>query len=247
MFLADSTFEEVKEYLKNNNQIIIPFGAVEAHGKHLPIFTDVYEIDGIIKEAKKEGLGIMVAPTLYYTIARLLEVLPGTISLDFGPWKNYIKNILKEFCRTGFEKFYLITLHGDSTHITAIKEAVHELQNEFKEVGFIGIDLWLLLRNEARRSGISEDEIDEWHAGELETSLMMYLKPETVKEDKIESGEMTQNYGHFINSEQRNDNGVYGNPELATAEKGEKLIKLGGKILIDFIQNNKYENRQKNV
>lgn len=65
MFLADSTFEDVKEYLKLNNEIIIPFGAVEAHGKHLPIFTDVYEIDGIIKEAKEKGLETVVAPTYY--------------------------------------------------------------------------------------------------------------------------------------------------------------------------------------
>lgn len=173
--------------------------------------------------------------------------MPGTISLDFEPWKNYIKNILEKFCEIGFKKFYLTTIHGDSTHITAIKEAVHELQNEFKEVEFIGIDLWPLLRNEARRIGISEDEIGEWHAGEIETSLMLHLKPETVKESKIESGAIIPNYGHFINSAQRNDNGVYGRPELATKEKGEKLVKLGVEILIDFIQNKKYENRPKNT
>ena len=187
------------------------------------------------------GLGTMVAPTPYYTIARLLEVLPGTISLDFEPWKNYIKNILEKFCETGFEKFYLTTYHGDLTHKTAIKEAVHELEKVFKNVDFIGISVWALIAEEARRKRIIKDKISEWHAGEIETSLMLYLKPETVREDKIENGDRLYKKGHFINIGQRNNNGVYGKPKFATQEKGEKLVKLGAKILIDFIINKKYD------
>ncbi len=241
MYLADSTFEDVKKYLKQDKSIIIPFGAVEVHGKHLPILTDVYAVEGIIKKAKEIGLGTMVAPTLYYTIARLLEVLPGTISLDFEPWKNYIKNILEKFCETGFEKFYLITFHGDPVHKMALREAAHELEKVFNKVEFIGVSLWSLITEEAKKRKIIKDKISEWHAGEIETSLMLYLKPETVREDKIENGDRLYKKGHFINTGQRNNNGVYGKPQFATQEKGEKLVKLGTKILIDFIVNKKYD------
>ncbi len=240
MYLANSTFEDVKKYLKNNKEIIIPFGAVEAHGRHLPIFTDVYAIEGIINEAKKRKLNTMVAPTISYTIARLLEVLPGTISLDFNPCKNYIKNIIEKFCETGFKTFYLTTYHGDITHKTAIKEAVHELQKNFKDAKFYGVDLWPLIIKEAKNK-ITEDDIEEWHAGEIETSLMMYLKPDAVRKDKLEPGKRLLKVGHFICPGKRNNNGVYGRPELASVNKGAKLTKIGSQILFDFIKNKKYD------
>lgn len=231
MILARKTSLELKNYLKKKKELIIPFGALEAHGPHLPLGNDAY-IAQVICRQVGENLSLMVAPTIIYTLARFLEEFIGTMRLQFIPTKNYLQSIFFSFAEMGFEKIFLITHHGNTAHLMAISEAVYELKRQSK-TQFIGINLWKILQNIAWKGKITKTK--EFHAGEIETSLMLYLQPELVKMDKAIKEKISFNEFLFTDSLVKTKTGVYGDATKASREKGEKLFRAAVKALEKII------------
>ncbi len=231
MILERATMTEFTKHLKKTKTIIFPFGTVEEHGTHLPLNTDtliVYELLKRVIEKRK----VFLAPPVYYGVCTSTRMHPGTITITPETLRGLTIDIVKEAFQKGLRNFMLISGHGGGLHISALKEAGEILIEELDRIKIAVLSPYELLLNEF--SELVETPNDS-HAGELETSLVLYLAPELVK------GRSREEYPRlskpFIVKNKLNvwPGGVWGNPQKATKEKGEKAAQLIIKKIVDII------------
>lgn len=236
MLMGGMSWKEVEEYLEKRRDIIIPIGSVEEHGYHLPLSTDSVIIEEIAKEVG-ERTGIMVAPTLSYGVCRYTALYPGTISIEFETLRNLIRDILEDLFKKGFKVFYLLTGHAGATHAIALKEAGRPLAEK-------GVGVFLINPHEIKTDDLLESEYHfpsspVGHADEVETSLMLYLKPELVDMEKAMNEIPKEEMFETIPRVKPTSSGVFGKPTLASMEKGEKIFDRMVKAIVNFLTSRK--------
>lgn len=235
--LAESNWEVIKD--ADFELAILPWGATEAHNYHLPYATDIYEADYIAAAAAKiaweKGAKPIVLPTIPFGVNTGQSDIYLDINLNPSTQLTILNDIIETLNRQGIYKLLIFNSHGGNN----FKPLVRELGLKFPDM-FICFSNWFQAMN---RSDYFENEGD--HAEEMETSLMLYLKPELVlPKDKWGQG---KSKGFKIKafaegwvwaerkwSEISEDTGV-GNPENASAEKGKKFfedisLKIGNLI-----------------
>jgi len=220
--LENITMTEFKEYLKKTKTIVFPFGTIEEHGSHLPLNTDAFIITDALKLAAKKRK-FFLAPVVYYGVCTTTKDHPGTISITAETLRRLSYDLVTESYKKGLRNFLLISGHGGSLHISALKETAEVLVEQLKDIKIAVLSPYDVLWKEL--SAIAETPNDS-HAGELETSIMLYLAPELVK------GRAAEEYPKIPKPFTVRDKvkywpgGVWGNPQKASVEKGEKAIKL---------------------
>jgi creatinine amidohydrolase len=214
--------------LDETKTLIIPYGTIEAHGTHLPLGTDSLIIDRIVKAVSLRRK-VFVAPTLYYGVCTSTADHAGTIGLTPRTLRMITKDLVRDGYAQGIRRFVLISGHGGGLHVSAMREASELLTKELPEATIASLMVYELLSKEAR--ALAETKNDS-HAGEFETSLVMYLSGELV------CGRSKEEYPALPRPIIARDKkkywpgAVWGNPEKATIEKGEKLFNL----LVDEVE-----------
>jgi creatinine amidohydrolase len=220
--LENITMNEFKKYLNQTKTIVFPFGTVEEHGRHLPLNTDSFIIQEALKIVAKRKK-FFLAPIVYYGVCTTTKNHPGTISITPETLRRLSFDLVIEAYKKGLRNFLLISGHGGSLHMSALKETAEILIEKLKGIKIAVFSPYDLLWKEL--SEIAETPNDS-HAGELETSMMLYLSPELVK------GRAPEEYPTIPKPFSVKDKvkywpgGVWGNPKKASAEKGKKAIKL---------------------
>jgi creatinine amidohydrolase len=231
MILEDITMAEFARHLKKTKTIIVPFGTVEEHGRHLPLNTDTLIIYEILKRLVRKKK-VFLAPPVSYGVCTSTSQHPGTISIRPGTLRRLIVDIVQNAYEKGLRNFFLITGHGGGLHSAAMKESAENLVEQLKGIRIAVLCPYDLLHREL--SQIAETENDS-HAGELETSLVLALAPHLVKgrskEDypKLPKPLIVKDKVKYWRS------GVWGNPEKASREKGERAASLIVDTLIKVI------------
>ena len=231
MILENATMPEFTKHLKKTKTIIFPFGTVEEHGRHLPLNTDTLIVYELLKRAAKKRK-VFVAPPVYYGVCTSTKQHPGTISITPETLRRLTIDIVKDAFQKGLRNFILITGHGGGLHNYALKEAGEILIEELNGIKIAALSPYELLLKEFSKLIYTPNDS---HAGELETSLVLCLAPELVKgRSKEEYPELPR---PFIvkNKLKYWRGGVWGNPQKATREKGEKAAQLIIKKVIDII------------
>jgi creatinine amidohydrolase len=222
MILENITMTDFKKHLKKTKTIIFPFGTVEEHGSHLPLNTDTLIIYEILKRVVKKR-NVFLAPPLYYGVCTSTSQHPGTISISPATLRRITYDMAKNAYEKGLQNIFLITGHGGGLHSSAMKEAAENLVNEFK-----GIKIAVLCPYDILYKELSElaDTPNDSHAGEIETSLILYLAPELVKGRAKEEYPKLPKPFTVKNKVKYWPGGVWGNPGKASREKGDKAVKL---------------------
>jgi creatinine amidohydrolase len=161
--------------LKTNPLVIVPIGALEAHGPHLPLGADQLQAEATAVALAERVDGI-VAPTVPYGSAPGARRFPGTVSLSIAELESHVEGILSEFGRMGVRRLLVISGHAERGHMAALREAAdHAMQRrpEMRVVVLSDYDFVYELRGK-------ESPATDGHAGLLETSRMMALAPESV-------------------------------------------------------------------
>jgi len=235
--LAESNWAAIKN--TDFEMAILPWGATEAHNYHLPYATDIYEADYIAaaaaKIAWKKGAKPIVLPTIPFGVNTGQSDILLDINLNPTTQLAILKDIIDTLNRQGIYKLLIFNSHGGNN----FKPLVRELGLKYPDM-FICFSNWFQAMN---RSDYFENEGD--HAEEMETSLMLYLKPELVlpkdkwgtgksKSFKIKAFTEGWVWAERKWSEISEDTGV-GNPDLATREKGKRFfgdisLKIGNLI-----------------
>lgn len=227
--------EQAKEWVKGNKAAILPFGAVEDHGPHLPVGTDNFICEKICGLLAEET-GDFVLPTIKYSYVWSLGDRVGSVSLSFDTLRKVIFEIACELYRQGIRTLICIDAHlGNAPVIkTAVRDII-EIHPDMKCMYFTYLDSVsdLDIFESPRASG------KYIHACEIETSAMLYAKPEFVDMDKA-----VRNYPDFtprssylnMRWSEFTKVAVLGDPTCATEEKGKILLEFAVKKIADFIK-----------
>lgn len=221
---------------QENDLVIIPTGAVEVYGQHLPAGTDTIVITHIARRVG-EQLGAPVLPTLPVGFSRSLGDFPGTLNIGTSTLMAYVQETAESVISWGFKRILFLNSHRGN--IGPIGEVAMELQAKHG-VTCAQVFWWDYV------AALVTDIVDSaphanGHASEIGTSIMLHLDPDFVVEDRIEDQTPTSGvpYGDIIQYKGmrvRSDSGVVGNPEVATAEKGEEMVQRGVDRIIAFVR-----------
>ncbi len=179
--LAHLTKDEFAAAMQAGRWILLPFGAVEQHGPHLPLGTDLLYAEHICSAVAARTRGL-VAPPLPYGVCRTMRNFPGTVSLTPGTLEAVVREVVAEYYRHGGRKFALIAGHAESGQMEAMREAVLPLVNADPGLIVVTIgpyDFLDSIRHEADLVG------KDGHAGSIETSQMLVVAEEMVRLDQV--------------------------------------------------------------
>jgi creatinine amidohydrolase len=219
------------DYLKNAtfDLAVLPWGATEAHNYHLPYATDIIEADLMAAESARiaweKGAKVIVLPTIPFGVnTGQSDIL---LDMNINPSTQFaiLNDVAEVLSRQGINKLLVFNSHGGND----FKSIVREMGLKFPKM-FICVSNWYQTLDRSAYFEIPGD-----HADEMETSLLLYLKPELVlpkekwgkgneKKNKIRAFSEGWAWAERKWSKISEDTGV-GNPALATKEKGERYFK----------------------
>jgi creatinine amidohydrolase len=230
MKLEELTWKEIEEYLKSNRRLIVAIGTCEQHGPHLPLNTDTLVADKLAEYLSQET-GILVGPTLNYGINLPCDRrYAGTCSTTKELLSGFLGSVFEWWKEQGFERFFLLSAHGDPCHIGALAAI---------DPGMVKV----LELYDYDMTSVLEKQQGAKHACEAETSVMMHLYPEKVRRTKIQDFEMP--FGEFepyLLHEKTEaiaeSPGNQGYPSYASVEKGRILFSLMKKHALAWLLGN---------
>lgn len=234
VWLEELTWVEAEEALRLYEVVMIPLGArTKEHGPHLPLNNDWVMAEYLARQVAKM-VPVVVMPTLQYGYYPSFLEYPGSVSLSLETFKGMVKDICRSIAGYGNRKFYVLNT-GVST-IKGLEPAAHELLSEGIKMKFTDI---LALGSRAEEE-ISEQE-GGTHADEMETSMMLYMAPEIVDMTKaVKDYDPTGGRGLTRNPENKeakfSRSGVYGDPTLATAEKGRIAVEARINYIVEELR-----------
>lgn len=215
---------EVKKALEDFPVAVLPLGSTEQHGPHLPLGTDTFLAEELSRRIC-ENTKALLLPAMPFGYSWVWRDIPGTATLPEKSVEMFIKDIAHSISRYGVK--LLVLVNGHDANNSAMKYAVRELMDE--------IDMQIIYLFYPSLNDVLKENCESptWygmvHACEFETSLMLAVKPELVDMTKAvsEYPEKPDLYGKStISLGDLSKSGVYGNPTLATREKGEKLLEI---------------------
>lgn len=232
--MNDLTWKELKQRIDEGAAIMVPVGATEQHGEHLPICTDSFFAEEICFRVA-EKTGNIVAPTIAYGTNSLPlsgggQKFIGTTSIDGDIFIRHLCNILQEFIRFGFKKIIVYNWHGENASYCweAAWQATDKGKNTDAKFQIFthGIDAF----DDELLNQAYQNDFPCWnrdHAGILETSMMMYMKPEYVDTTQFKD-EISKEYPWWENLPIRDDvitkSGSLWKESHSNAELGKQFL-----------------------
>lgn len=246
---------EIAEVLNKTNVVILPIGATEQHGRHLPVNFDTHSAVHYAEEVarrvtEEHDIRVLVAPTISYGeaygIPPFEKMLPGTISISAETVRRLMEEVVRSLLSQGFKNILVINGHRENTE--AISMALRKVNLEFIDAGLFATSSLLLATDKWAEMKIGEMH-DQGHAGERETAVAMALQPDKVKSDEGYTGShlfpLPPKYIMPLCREQVffysrvggvRDSGIHvKNPCVATKETGEKIIEAVVEELIEIV------------
>lgn len=171
------TVEEIREALTHTKTAIVPVGVIEQHGYHLPIYVDVYNAWELAKRVSPV-VGCLVAPPVHYSFSG--GTLPGTLDISPQIFSLVLMDICKSLANMGIENIVILLGHGGSENQKATFDAADMFFR--RHPGYRHVKLALVPFTELSPLVQEAFVKRDFHAGELETSLMLYWHPEEVRD-----------------------------------------------------------------
>jgi len=238
MIDENSTWVEVETYLKNSNLpiAILPVGSVEAHGPHLPLITDSIIAEAIAKEVGKK-VGAFVLPVFHYGTLWSLKDFPGSTWIERDTLTRAIYDVGAALANHGFKVFIVVNAHIGNTD--SVKEGLRKLIKDFPKLNVLMFNPDIIFEVARKYTESKPWYKMYYHAEEIETSLLLYLAPDTVKMDKAvrEYPSIPDNMSYkFIPWKQLTRSGVIGDPTVASKDKGRKIFEEVVNKIIEAIE-----------
>lgn len=236
---GDATCVTISDRLRADVPVILPVGAIEAHGPHLPLRTDnlLAERYAQLIAERTEGL---VLPLLPYGQVFSLGDFPGSLSLTNQTIARIVVELGEGLYRQGTRIFVLFSAHLGN--LTALKEGARELWSRHRDMRVLHLFYPDIQKLAAKVRESPAAHASYIHACEIETSIMLYLAPEYVDMSKalaehpvlpIDADYTPTPWSTFTKT------AVLGNAQLATKEKGRFLVEESLKRVVAVIEHEK--------
>lgn len=245
--LGEYTWPEVEALLTRNPVAIVPVGAFEQHGHHLPLMVDTHTA-GTVSEAAalkvgEQGVEAVVTPTVWTGYSPHHMDFPGSVTLDDATFSAVVGQVVRSLHHHGFRRIAIINGHGGNANL--LKNLVQTLyyDHSIRAVFACYWDFSLPQLADWRKSkpgGIM-------HACEMETALMLASRPDLVQMDKAIDHYMKETrYGAVdllsggpvasaASFKELSPTGVIGAATLADAERGQALLETMVSALVEFL------------
>lgn len=252
-FIADMTWEEFRDLVDDAAVVVIPMGSTELEGSHLPLGVDTIVANGLARRLKGEE-GVLIGPALPIGYSKWFMPFPGTITLE----TETLTKVLVEYCTSmiahGIRRIIFLNSHRGNN--ACIEAAARTLVGTRQiRVGMLSV--WKLANDLCASKEQMIDEGRFTHAGEIMTSAVLALRPDSVATARIHADSLRS----FENSPFRvknslgetgykgsvqtiyqdireiTDTGIMGDPTPASPEKGEAILSILTEYIQSFLQN----------
>lgn len=222
MDLSKVSWDSAKDLLVNQ-PVMLLFGSVEEHGYHLPMDADTQIMNAVVSSLE-EDFNIHHYPAITFGQVYSAREYEGTISINEEILVMYGKEVVHSMIRANVSKVILYSFHNGNLNCLKM------IQRQVKEEGFQEIYILSYPNIDKDVSELLEAPSPNgiWHAGELETSLMLYLNEQGVDLKKAVIESQGANRKQQLRGDHWrcfNPSGAFGDPTIATKEKGEKIYK----------------------
>ena len=245
------SWPEMREAIKSQPVVLLPFGTVEDHGPHLPLNVDNVIVEAICLETARRAPGeMLVMPVVAYGLDEHHMDFPGTVTVDMQTLLAFVADVAMSPARHGFSHVLIVNGHGSNASIAELAARRVVLQT--------GIVCGAMSPNAAIDPTLSEPTLSEMrrsgpggvaHAGEYETAMMLHLRPDLVQMDKAvrEMGQIKLEYFNWDHPEpsvlswqdwwsRMSESGICGDPTVATAEFGRALFETTVENFVRFVR-----------
>ena len=230
------TWTDIAAMARRDEVVIVqPMGAIEQHGPHLPLVVDSAICTTVLGQALAQldpAVPVYSLPPLYYGKSNEHWHFPGTITLSAETLLKVIHDVAESLYRAGFRKLVLLNAHGGQPQVLEIAARdLHQIHGDFM---VFPLFVWAVPNCAGDLLTPKELELGI-HAGDAETSLMLSMLPDQVRQDKAQA-EFPQDLptDSWLTMEgalpfawttrDLSASGVLGDPTVATAAKGEQLL-----------------------
>ena len=225
------TSREFEAAVKEDPLVILPVGATEEHGSHLPLGTDSFQAEEVVRRVA-ERFGALVLPPVRYGECRSTRNFPGTISLRSETVQAIITDIVSELARNGVRKVLVLSGHAGSGHMAAIKLGAHRAVEANPELRAMVLSDYDIAYDLAGK----EFPANDGHAGQIETSRVLGIMPDLVGPDRPVGATRPPRFMVLPDPERFIPTGVMGDPTGASAEKGRRIDDYVVEKLCDQIE-----------
>ena len=239
---AEMTWPEIEKRLKKVDIALLPVGSIEQHGPHLTVDIDAFDAEYLARRVAEacSSPKPFVLPAIPYGVSYQHREFKGTISIGNSTLSQLVYDVGMSVAENGIRKLVIINGHGDNAPTLAYAA---QMINRDSHI-FVCVDT-------GETSDVDIDAIattsNDVHAGEIETSTSLAVRPHLVQQDKAKRHvpEFSSRYLNF--SSQRglpwyaytkriSDSGVMGDPTKATAEKGARMWEIMIAHLVTLVE-----------
>lgn len=249
MIWKNLTSKEIGK-LDKSIPVIFPIGAIEQHGPHLNVETDILISEFFCLELNKViEKDVLIIPPLSVCASGHHMDFAGTLTVSHSTLILYITEVMESVIANGFKNIIIFNGHGGNQSLGSV--VIESLGLKYPQCNLSIMTWWKIASKklfEITETGL----FGVGHACEFETSLLQYIKGNNVRENEIVNGPVKKTFkwaeGDLLRGskaplhrsmKEMTSNGVYGDPTMASKEKGEKIVKAVMENFVPMIQDMK--------
>jgi creatinine amidohydrolase len=229
--LANLTWQEAAARLARRPVGLLPIGAIEAHGPHLPLNADVIIAEATAARAaarlQHDSVPAMVLPAVVYGVSFAGTSFPGTSPADPEPFEHYLAGVLTHLGRQGYRALICCNAHLEPAHVERVQAACVTAERAAR------IPVRFPDQRTERYAALLSDEFRAGarHAGAYETSILLASSPEAVRVESMRALDpiwidlpARLRAGARTFAEAGAELGYFGDPAAATVDEGERML-----------------------
>jgi creatinine amidohydrolase len=208
---------------------VLGIGAVERHGSHLPIGCD-WILACELSQRVAEELNAVLLPAIPFSMSECHGSFGGTVWLKPATLAAVVRDIACSLHRQKIDQLLILNCHGGN----------FILDPTIQQLGWTNPEIRILLADEdwplvSEGKPIFECPETDLHAGEMETSLMLFLNPELVRDERVDFvPPCGREFLDYVKMDRISPTGVWGSPSKGSAEKGARAMAEKVKAIVAF-------------
>ncbi|HMB62515.1 MAG TPA: creatininase family protein [Eudoraea sp.] len=236
------TWPEIEACLKTVDTVILPCGAIEQHGPHLPVDVDYYDAKYMAYKVAEacEDPKPLVLPSIPFGVSYHHEDFKGTLSVTNDALSKFVYDLGISLAKNGIKKIIILNGHGDNA--PTLSYAAQMINRDAKI--FVCVDTGETSDVDLQKL---TDTPNDAHAGEIETSTTLALRPGMVQMDKAQDATLkfgsnfldfdnARGVSWYVRTNKISESGILGDATKGTVEKGEKMWEIMIGNMVRFVE-----------
>ena len=223
------TSEHFAAMVPTDPVVIVPIGALEEHGRHLPLGADMIQPLHVLNEVARRT-GAHLAPAIPYGVCTTSRPYPGTVGVSVDALKAFVGDVLADFTRNGVRRVMIVSGHAGREHMMALRAAAQEVVDRGSGLKATVLSDYDIIY--ASKGILPEGD---GHAGAAETSRILTARPDLVKGTSPPGKNEIPPYA-VVEDPRKYWSGVTGDPSKASKALGKKLDDLVIEELVKLVE-----------